>query len=687
MRRWRLVRRSVAPTLALILVGACAPRASTRTALVAERTEPLSGSDIQTYARLLQMADARRLDTAIVQRALHSPSRPLRAAATRAIGQVHGYTMAPLLRTLLADEDTAVAANAAFALGLLSRDSASMPALASALRARGPVAVEAAWALGKIGAPARGSIEGALASDAMRPDVTGMLLLAAATLRPVPIRVVTRYLNSPDAELRWRAAYAIARPYAATGVRAVLALRHDPSALVRAQVARALAFRAAGDSLRTQALAALDTLVRDADAHVRIEALRSLGGYGSDARDPVFAAIHDPDANVRVTAAQTLAHVLGRSRQSWMAAWNADTGFMYRKSVLESALSNDVVLPAADEDNPDGWRHLGDWRYRAAVAQAAMHATSVDRIREIALPLARDPDPRVRVAAFTVFAPHVDSAAMLHHQWRRDLMIWALGDWDYDVRTIAIGSLDGHASASEVPAVLRSYHLALQHDTVNDAEVAAIRYIVHAWRHDSLSFSDSLRAAIAALPAPTDPAVRAAAGQTSLFSSWPAATRAERPLAWYVERVRSLVVPALAGHEPHVAIVTDRGTMQLELYAADAPLTVDNFLSLVRAEYYDNVHFHRVVPDFVVQDGDRRGDGTGGPAYSIRDELNRRRYDRGAVGMALAGPDTGGSQYFITLSAQPHLDGGYTVFGHVTSGYDVLDAIVQGDRIAAIRLQ
>jgi cyclophilin family peptidyl-prolyl cis-trans isomerase len=122
----------------------------------------------------------------------------------------------------------------------------------------------------------------------------------------------------------------------------------------------------------------------------------------------------------------------------------------------------------------------------------------------------------------------------------------------------------------------------------------------------------------------------------------------------------------------------------LELFALDAPLTVDNFLTLARHGYYAHLVFHRVVPNFVVQDGDARGDGNGGPAYTIRDELNRRRYDRGVVGMALSGPDTGGSQYFITLSPQPHLDGGYTVFGRVIAGFGALDAIVQGDSLTAI---
>jgi cyclophilin family peptidyl-prolyl cis-trans isomerase len=92
-----------------------------------------------------------------------------------------------------------------------------------------------------------------------------------------------------------------------------------------------------------------------------------------------------------------------------------------------------------------------------------------------------------------------------------------------------------------------------------------------------------------------------------------------------------------------------------------------------------------VVPDFVVQGGDPRGDGSGGPGYAIRDEINRLRYRRGAVGMALSGPDTGGSQFFVTLSSQPHLDGGYTLFGYVTAGEEVLDRLIQGDRIESVR--
>jgi cyclophilin family peptidyl-prolyl cis-trans isomerase len=135
-----------------------------------------------------------------------------------------------------------------------------------------------------------------------------------------------------------------------------------------------------------------------------------------------------------------------------------------------------------------------------------------------------------------------------------------------------------------------------------------------------------------------------------------------------------------------VYIDTDRGTIQVELAVLDAPLTVDNFVTLARKGFFNGLPIHRVVADFVVQDGDPRGDGEGGPGYTIRDELNEREYLRGTVGMALDWPDTGGSQFFITLSPQPHLDARYTVFGRVLSGMEVVDQIQQWDVIRRIRV-
>jgi cyclophilin family peptidyl-prolyl cis-trans isomerase len=136
-----------------------------------------------------------------------------------------------------------------------------------------------------------------------------------------------------------------------------------------------------------------------------------------------------------------------------------------------------------------------------------------------------------------------------------------------------------------------------------------------------------------------------------------------------------------------IYIDTDRGTIQVELAVIDAPLTVENFIALARRGYFNGLTIHRVVADFVMQDGDPRGDGEGAPGYTIRDELNERPYLRGTVGMALdPWPDTGGSQWFITHSPQPHLDARYTVFGRVISGMEVVDQIQQGDVVRRVRV-
>jgi len=141
---------------------------------------------------------------------------------------------------------------------------------------------------------------------------------------------------------------------------------------------------------------------------------------------------------------------------------------------------------------------------------------------------------------------------------------------------------------------------------------------------------------------------------------------------------------ARIGKSVRAVVTTTKGSFTIELLPEAAPLTVDNFVQLARRGYYRGIVFHRVVPNFVIQGGDPRGDGNGGPGYAIRCEVNEVQYDRGAVGMALSGKDTGGSQWFVTHAPQPHLDGGYTVFGRVTSGMNVVDAIVRGDVIRSI---
>jgi cyclophilin family peptidyl-prolyl cis-trans isomerase len=131
---------------------------------------------------------------------------------------------------------------------------------------------------------------------------------------------------------------------------------------------------------------------------------------------------------------------------------------------------------------------------------------------------------------------------------------------------------------------------------------------------------------------------------------------------------------------------TSKGDIEWAFYRDEAPQTVRNFVRLARTGYFDGRSVHRVVPNFVIQDGDPTGTGSGGPGYTIRCEYNRLHYDAGMVGMALSGKDTGGSQWFITHSPQPHLDGRYTIFAHVVRGMDVVPRIVQGDHITRVEI-
>ena len=134
-------------------------------------------------------------------------------------------------------------------------------------------------------------------------------------------------------------------------------------------------------------------------------------------------------------------------------------------------------------------------------------------------------------------------------------------------------------------------------------------------------------------------------------------------------------------------IETEKGDLVLELFAADVPVTVNNFVFLARDGYYDNTTFHRVIPDFMAQGGDPTGTGRGGPGYKFADEFTSHTHVTGALSMANAGPNTNGSQFFITYSPQPHLNNHHSVFGQLTRGMDILKNLVNGDVIKTITIE
>ncbi len=136
-------------------------------------------------------------------------------------------------------------------------------------------------------------------------------------------------------------------------------------------------------------------------------------------------------------------------------------------------------------------------------------------------------------------------------------------------------------------------------------------------------------------------------------------------------------------------IETDRGNIEIELFPQHAPKTVNNFVFLAREGFYDGVSFHRVISDFVIQGGDPTGSGRGGPGYNFEDETrnNPLKHETGVLSMANAGPNTNGSQFFITHSPQPHLNGKHTVFGKVDKGMDVVNSIRQGDKMNRVTIR
>jgi cyclophilin family peptidyl-prolyl cis-trans isomerase len=319
---------------------------------------------------------------------------------------------------------------------------------------------------------------------------------------------------------------------------------------------------------------------------------------------------------------------------------------------------------------------------------------------------ATSPHRRLRQAAATAAAALDDAtaAAVVHR---------LLADPDPAVRGAALSAalpatVDEAAAAGTASAALR------------DDRDPGVRAVAFGWltEHPVLAYGELTAAAGEAVRSP-DPEVALAAVEA--LAARGAAVAAERggvvavleQLAahreWLVRRRAAGAlgdlgrpVPAVPGPPQRapgvyqqillstasareVEIATDSGVLSVSLDCPRVPLTCLNFLQLAEQGFFDGLAFHRVVPDFVVQDGDPRGDGYGGPGYAIRDEISPLRYARGTLGMALAGPDTGGSQFFLTLAPQPHLDGGYTAFGRVVAGEEVLDRILPGTVIQRIR--
>ncbi|HEV7991665.1 MAG TPA: peptidylprolyl isomerase [Gemmatimonadaceae bacterium] len=624
-------------------------------------------------AHLIRIEDTRADEPAWVDSALASSDASLRRAAVLTVGRIGARAHRATLRQLAADPDTNVAAAALFSLGML-KDTGAVTVATAATRAAPNVAIEAAWLLGELGESGRAALLASAADTALGSRRRGASLLALARLKPAPVEPILPLLSLSDSALAWRTAYVLARARSPHAVRALLAATTSTSADVRDYAARGLARSLAGDSLGGQAHDALRRLLRDPSARVRVTAVRVLAGYGVRSAGAIADALHDPDASVRVVAASFAHLAVDSMRVSWATLWQADTSFAYRRALAESARQRNAL---GAEWSP--WRSDARWGYRAAAAELDGIGSPGEALARLEQAL-RDADGRVRASAAGALAALADSSAVspVARTRLRSLLL----DPDFQVRATALGALTKGATLEDLERALDSYALSRQ-DRDLDARLAFWSLADSALRNSSTSISSALARRLDELPRPAEPLERGRAASLTRFTAWRDSIGRAREAGWYLARARE----ALDGTPRVARIETHRGILELDLFTSDAPMTVDNFVTLARSGYFDGQRFHRVVPNFVVQGGDPRGDGNGGPGHAIRDEMNQHRYVRGTMGMALSGPNTGGSQFFVTHSPQPHLDGGYTVFGQLRTGGDVLDRIVQGDRIVRVTIQ
>ncbi len=619
------------------------------------------GLSVDEEARALMLEDRREVDMQLIDGWLHheNPTHRARAALMLArVGPANEH--APLvaaLAPLTTDADPTVRVNAAFALGQIG-DVAAAPALLTfAADGDGDVAAEAVEALSKL-APKLPFASYAPVLKEARPGVHARAVRFLFRFRSDEAsEAAARELESPSPEVRRDAAYALARR-AYPPARAKLELLFtDPDTLTRSYVARALGAIASPESLGPLFEALLDP-----QPWVRTNAVVAIGRIAAKdakaierpelAQDALRIAglSDDPDPGVRAAATETL---------GWYAAKNdaarkrlleiASSGSRWDREAAAGAIARnlgDAALLPAD---------LSDWA-KVRVLESA--GTVAEKMRA---QWANDPSVLVRIHAIDTIA---DDQVDAHLPMIRA----ALDDPDPVVRGYALDRFS-HSKASDRAAVFAAAEERARRDKQNDARVAAVRGLGEAELLPLLKDNDPVIRRVAA------DAIEQLGKPRPQYTPLPV----EKPAAEYAEIVQW-------SREPHTATIhMTRGNIVLALLSQEAPMTAWNFAQLARRGYFNDTTFMRVVPNFVIQGGDPRNDMEGSPGYAIRDEINLQKYTRGAVGMALSGPDTGGSQFFITHSPQPHLDGGYTIFARVTAGMSgVADQTERGDKVITI---
>jgi cyclophilin family peptidyl-prolyl cis-trans isomerase/HEAT repeat protein len=644
---------------------------------------------LDKMARILAHEDARDAGDGELERMLADPDRGVRRRAALAAGRIGDGVLVPALLRLLADPEPEVRQASAFALGLVGDKKASDALVAALKDPEAIVRARAAEALGRIGdatvAPALAAfvvetIPKEAAVLTVRGDDPGsardpwlpqrLALFALVRLKNVPAAEAA-LLAAGKPRFDWWAATWTAMRLEAPALRPVLvaaAGSSDP-------LSRALAARGLGALKDPGGLDTVAPLLRDRDEQVVVNALRAVGAIG-DARGVGLVAPSLRSANLTFvwealkalaqlppdrTLRGTVVNLVGHD-QPWIRA--AALPVLARMDREEFAL----VLSGLDPDPV--------WWVRAGLA-TALGAAGDDVSLGILYGMLRDPDARPLPAVLEALRKARGGDSL-------DTLRRMLEHPDFAVRAAAAEGIAELKAAGQSDVLAAAYAASLK-DVDLDARLALVAALAN--QKDAKAL-ETLRAAAASDPSRV---VRERAGAAlraqGQEAPWAGHEPVRRPPLDYLEAMAVYDPrPDVKLYTPRAILHTRYGRIEIHLDVVETPLTAANFIDLARRGFYDGLTFHRVVPGFVIQGGDPRGDGNGGPGYTVRCEVGERPYGRGAVGMALSGKDTGGSQFFIAHSPQPHLDGGYTLFGWVAEGMDVVDKIRPGDVIERVEI-
>jgi len=642
------------------------------------------------FARLLRMEDRRAYDPLLSGRTASSPDPWLRVKTALAISRLRDPDASLYLPVLLRDGEATVRRAAAFGAGL-SGDARLVRFLVAALGdSDAETAASAAEALGKIGG--KDATDALLAALAKRTGPRAASALAMFR-NPEP-RTVTALLgafgeDNLAPELRRAIVYSLSRKpqrEAAPALRAVLRRgkgTDDPSSAEIAWAARGLGLLEDEESLGD-----LVRLAASRDVSVSVQALTALHSLSKksalsrsdeltrNARDVDLLRANDSLPGVAIAAIRLLGTLPDDPASRGLLEENLlRKGWRGQTALVALTRLDAVRAPGAAAARIDAALVAGTLELRLGAAESLQYFEGDGPPQPLAAALLADRASRIRAATLSSLSKQKSSR----------LFAWLLAgliDHDPAVRDVALdaaapllekGSADLQRAWSM--AFDRAFESGEPDYSVGALDAAAAR-------------GEAGRALVTAHANDASPVVREKARRL-LVEKYGAAPGSFRPIP-VATRLSTEDYDRLAraANEStlEAEIATARGRFRVELLAEDAPLTVESFRALAGKRFFDGIVIHRVVPDFVVQSGDPRGDGSGGPGYAIRDEINPVRYGRGAVGMALSGADTGGSQWFVALSPQLHLDGGYTVFGRVVEGLDVLDRTEQDDRLVSVRV-